>query len=133
MAQLDFHNYSFNPPRSNLSILQKLIAVYKLWHDFLPNFPKTSRYTLGFKIDSLFIETTEAVVTASYLRSEQKISFVLKASTKLDLLKFFLQVAWEIKALDNKKYILLSERLDEIGKMLGGWNKQIKTQTSASK
>jgi hypothetical protein len=42
------------------------------------------------------------------------------------LLKFFLQVAWEIKALDNKKYIRLSEKLDEIGKMLGGWLKSIK-------
>lgn len=47
-----------------------------------------------------------------------------KAAAKLDLLKFFLQIAWEIKSLDNKKYILLSEKLDEIGKMLGGWMKK---------
>jgi len=116
-----------------LPIIQKLIVIYKLWHDFLPSFPKTSRYTLGSKIDSLFIETTEAIVIASYLPKKEKLSFVMKASTKLDLLKFFLQVAWEIKAIDNKKYITISERLDEIGKMLGGWNRQIKIQTSASK
>jgi len=50
----------------------------------------------------------------------------MDASVKLDLLKFFLQIAWEIKSLDNKKYILLSERLNEIGKMLGGWIKALK-------
>jgi len=42
------------------------------------------------------------------------------------LLKFFLRISWEIKAVDNKKYIALSERLDEIGKMLGGWIKTTK-------
>ena len=99
----------------------------------MPHFPKTSRYSLGSKIDSLFIETTEAIVIASYLTSKEKIPFVRKASTKLDLLKFFLQVAWEIKALDNKKYIALSERVDEIGKMLGGWIKQLLKRTSAQK
>ena len=36
-----------------------------------------------------------------------------------------LQIAWEIKALDAKKYILLSGKLDEIGRMLGGWLKQL--------
>jgi len=50
---------------------------------------------------------------------------VQKSSAKLDVLKLFLRVAWEIKALDNKKYIALSEKLDEIGRMLGGWLKQL--------
>jgi len=44
------------------------------------------------------------------------------------LLKFFLRISWEIKAVDNKKYIALSERLDETGKMLGGWISQLKAK-----
>ena len=39
-------------------------------------------------------------------------------------------VLWETKSLDNKKYIVLSEKLEEIGKMLGGWNGQIQKQNS---
>lgn len=62
---------------------------------------------------------------AGFLDKNQKLPYVQKAIIKLDLLKFFLQVAWEIKALDNKKFILLSEKLNEIGKMLGGWNRQL--------
>jgi hypothetical protein len=79
---------------------------------------------LGIKIDTLFIETTELIFTASRLARDQKLPFLQKASAKLDMLKFFLQISWEIKSLDNKKYIILSEHLDEIGKMLGGWQKQ---------
>jgi hypothetical protein len=127
MSQLNFHNSSTfrTPPPTNLSLIQKLLATYKLWHEFLPHFSKTSRYTLGIKIDALFIETTEFIFIASRLSKDQKIPFVQKANAKLDLLKFFLQMSWEIKSLDNKKYIILSEHLEEIGKMLGGWQKQL--------
>jgi len=34
-------------------------------------------------------------------------------------------ILWEAKSLDTKKYIALSEVVDEIGKMLGGWNGQL--------
>lgn len=91
----------------------------------MPHIPKTSRHTLGQKIDACFLETTELVFTASYLSKPQKRPYVQKATGKLDVLKLFLRLAWEIKALDNKKYIALSEKLDEIGRMLGGWNKHL--------
>jgi len=119
-----------SPPPKPPSVIQKLVAAYKLWHEFLPHFPKTSKYTLGAKIDSLFLELTDLVFTASYLPRTGKIRYVQKAITKSDSLKFFLQVAWETKMLDNRKYILLSEKLNETGKMLGGWNKQLIKETS---
>ena len=78
------------------------------------------------KIDSLFLEVIENTIKAGYSDKLEKQIFLKRGSTKLDLLKFFLQIAWEIKSLDNKKYIKLSEKLDEIGKMLGGWIKAIK-------
>lgn len=89
------------------------------------HFPKDLRYSLGSKIDLLFIDTVEAIFTAACLTREQKLPFIQKASLKLDTLKFFLQVAWESKALDNKKYINISEYLAEVGRMLGGWQKQV--------
>lgn len=134
MSQLNSHNnISFNPPPTGgLSVIQKLTTAYKLWHEFLPNFPKTSRYTLGEKIDSLFLEVTELSFLASYFYKAQKLPYVQKAVVKLDLLKFFLKISWEIKAIDNKKFILLSEKLNEIGKMLGGWLRQLTKENSAN-
>ncbi len=115
-----------------MPVIQKLTAVYKLWHGFLPHFPKTSRYTLGEKIDAFFIEIAELAFLAGYFYKAQKLPYVQKAVVKLDLLKFFLQIAWEIKALDNKKFILLSEKFNEIGKMLGGWLRQLTKENSAN-
>ena len=103
-----------------------MTQVYKLWHEYLPNFPKDSRYTLGAKVDSLFLGVIEEIIKASSSDKTEKLIFLKIASVKLDLLKFFLQISWEIKSLGNKKYILLSEKINEIGKMLGGWIKSLK-------
>jgi len=108
------------------------VGVYKVWHTFLPHFPKTARYTLGEKIDALFIRTIEYIFTASHLYKTEKLPYIKKAISSLDLLKFFLQVAWEIKALDNKKYLELSKHLNEISKMLGGWIRQVSKENPAN-
>ena len=34
-------------------------------------------------------------------------------------------VLWEAKSIDNKKYLALSVKVEEIGKMLGGWSGQL--------
>ena len=104
-------------------IIGRLVAVYKSWHGVFENLPKTLRLTLGAKIDLLFLETLESLFIASYLPRQEKLPYLDKAQNKLDILKFFLQVSWEIKMLNNKKYILLSKHLNEVGKMLYGWSK----------
>lgn len=106
-----------------------MIAAYKLWDEHRNHFPKKSRYTLGAKIDAFFLDTLDLLFVASYLNRQEKLPYLRRASGKLDLLKFFLQIAWELKSLDNKKYIALSEPLTEIGRMLGGWMKGIQKET----
>ena len=113
--------------------MQRFIAIYKLWNGFQNHIPKKSRYTLGAKIDTRFLDTIELLFIARYLKREQKLPILQKAGTKLDLLKFFLQIAWELKTLDNKKYIALSEPLNEIGRMLGGWIRGIQNKTPATR
>jgi hypothetical protein len=71
------------------------------------------------------VQIIELVFIASCLNKQQKLPYLQKSIIKLDTLKFFLQISWEIKALDDKKYVLLSEKLFEVGRMLGGWNRQI--------
>ena len=110
---------------TNLPILEKITQAYKLWHNTLPHMPRLTRYSLGEKINDLFIEVTELILTASYSAKEQKGSAIQRASVRLDTLKFFLQIGWELKALDNKRFAELSQPLVEVGKMLGGWKKQL--------
>ena len=102
-----------------------------MWHGIILHIPKQSRYTLGAKIDIIFIEIIEKVFSATGAAKIEKLPYLLAASQKLDTLKFLLLIAWEIKILDNKKYILISEPLNEIGRMLGGWHRKIANETPA--
>jgi len=116
-----------------LPILQKLKDVYLTWYNHYSIIPKVHRYSLGQKIDNLFIESVEAVVTASFLAREQKMPYVRLAIRKIDTLKIFLMILWETKSFNDKKYISLSGKIDEIGRMLGGWSGQLLKQNSPAK
>ena len=79
----------------------------------------------------MFTEIIELLFVASYLGKQEKLPYLQKAIRRLDVLKFFFQISWEIKALDNKKYISVSSNLNEIGRMLGGWIRGIQNKTPA--
>lgn len=80
---------------------------------------------MGVRIDALFAEAIESVFNATYSGGNEKLPHIKRAILKIDSIKFFLQIVWEIRALDNKKYINLSGELDNIGRMLGGWLRQV--------
>jgi len=44
----------------------------------------------------------------------------------LDVLKFLISVAWEGKIITNKQYQDIALKLNEIGKMFGGWKNSLK-------
>lgn len=128
MSQFNFHNKNSSGPTplKTLPILQKLVAAYKLWHIYWPHLDKLTKFNLGAKVESLFVELVQIIFIASIKPKEDRKPYLNKASNTLDLLKFFLQIMWEMKTLDSKKYIALSKHLEEIGRMLGGWQKQTK-------
>ena len=121
-------------PRAKLlPVLEKTKDTYKLWFNYRDTFPKKSRYTLGDKIDKLFLDILELLNLAMYQNIESKIITLSKTILKLDALRFFLTISWEVKLLDNQKYISLSENVHELGKIIGGWKKGLETKNFSTK
>lgn len=84
---------------------------------------------MGQKIDLYLLAVIELVYSASISSSAEKLNLLRQGLRKFDVLKFLVRIVWEIKALDNKKYLALSEPFDEIGRMLGGWVKKVAKET----
>ncbi|MDP2665025.1 MAG: four helix bundle protein [bacterium] len=118
------------PPTRLLPVLERLKCAYLLWYGYYQTLPKAHRHTLGGKADGLFVETIEAIASATFLSKGEKQPWVRLAIRKLDTLKVLLLVLWETKSLDTKKYAALSLPLEEVGRMLGGWNGQLTKQNS---
>ncbi|OGC86179.1 hypothetical protein A2949_02700 [Candidatus Adlerbacteria bacterium RIFCSPLOWO2_01_FULL_54_21b] len=110
--------------------MERIKESYLLWHEYYSTLPKVHRYTVGERIDTLFIEILEAVSGAAYLPKDKKLPYIILAIRKLNTLTLLLMILWETKSLRDKKYIALSVHLDAIGKMLGGWQGQLQKQNS---
>ncbi|QQG42668.1 MAG: four helix bundle protein [Candidatus Giovannonibacteria bacterium] len=129
---MSFHkNFSTTPPpRRVLPLLEKIKSAYLLWYSYYQILPKPHRHSLGQRIDTLFIETIEAISIAAFLARQEKQPYIRLAIRKVDTLNILLMILWETKSLENKKYAALSIKIIEIGKMLGGWSGQILKQNS---
>lgn len=105
-----------------------------MWHSSIINLKRVDRYTIGAKVDDIFLSLLELTFRACFAYDKfEKISLVSQAIAKSDLLKFFLQLSWEHKVIDHKNYGGLILLLDEVGRMLGGWKKNLQEKTPTSK
>lgn len=107
-------------------IIQKTYDFYRELYLVVEKMPKKDKYSLGERLQKTTLDLLELVITASCLERVSKFTYLEKSSIKLDLIKILVRLTYEIKAIDNKKYLLLQGKLQEIGKMLGGWLRSIK-------
>jgi len=135
MAELNpGHTPQVTPPRSFsqpklIPVILKLKESYGTWQNCLAHFPKASRFTLGTKIDDVFLVAIEYCFLASYSQIAEKIVLLDRWISRVDLLKLLVELSWDNRALDGKKYAAISEQLFEVGRMLGGWRRQLANKT----
>ena len=92
-----------------------------MWHGFLPDLPRLTRYTLAIKVDNLFSDLIALTLTAQYAKRDQKPVLLLQMSERLDYLKYFITILWEAKGMETSQYSPLSQKLFSAGNMLGKW------------
>lgn len=105
----------------DIPIFTKTYELYKFFYELLPILPKKDRYVLGSKCESVLLEILEGIIIATNLSKSEKLPILIKASTKLDVLKILFRLGKDLRIIERKKYLLLEASVQEIGKMLGGW------------
>ncbi len=96
-----------------------------IWVNVSAHMPKGSRYTLGTRIENRFIDLIENTHTAYFTAKEKKAEKIAECILILDTLKFIISVGWEGKMISNRHYQEVSLKLEEIGKMFGGWRNSL--------
>lgn len=116
--------------RSGLIILQKtkdlMMYLYPTW----TKYPRSEK--LGFVADykkCLFAFLTH-IITAQ--KKYFKKTTLQDADVQLELLRMFNDLSYDMRFIDEKRYQLISERLCEIGRLLGGWIKSQKESTKTT-
>jgi len=65
-------------------------------------------------------------VSFTQTQKVEKLSVLVRASMKLNLLRTFVRLLKDTSVINAKKYIFLQANMDEIGRMLGGWIRSTK-------
>ncbi len=115
-------NESFDTP-----IFNQTYELYKEIYTLRFTVPKIDRYAIWQRVENTNLEVLEGILRAIGLPKSEKAGVLEESSNKLNMLRVFIRLAKDVRAIDNKKYIILQEKLDEIGRMLGGWIKSTKT------
>lgn len=105
--------------------MQKIKEGYLIWVNIVPHIPKNARYTISARIENKFLDLLELAYTTYFSKKESKLEKIIDCILILDTLKFIISVAWEAKFISHKQYEELALNLNEVGKILGGWRKQL--------
>lgn len=112
-----------NNYNNDLSVIKKIYELYKSFYGYSKLFPKKDKYTLGSKCEMYILSVLELLIATGSASKNEKIVFIRKANIKFDTLKILIRLSNEIKMLDDKKYLALQKQIQEIGRMIGGWQK----------
>lgn len=97
-----------------------------LWINIVAHIPKGARYTIGARIETKFLDLLELAYITYFTEKEYKLEKISACILILDTLKFLVSVAWEAKYLSHQQCGTLASKLEEIGKMFGGWKNSLR-------
>ena len=101
-------------------LLEKVYQVYEK----TPQISEDQENTLRRSIEMTTLETLELIVVASRQSIDARIETLRHANNKLDTLKVFVDLATQTDLIDKKIAESMSESIQNVGKMIGGWLKK---------
>ena len=105
------------------NILTKLqdLLVYLLPQ--LNKFPRDQKFVLGDRIETKLLDVQESCLRAYYSRDKR--GHLLEANLQLEVARHLVRLANALKLFSNHTYGVLAEKMDEVGRMIGGWLKSV--------
>ena len=101
-----------------LIIYQKVYDLILYLFPIVNRFPKSQRFVLGQQIENSLVEIAKMIVEANKRRN--KLNVLYNMDVELEKLRLLVRLAKDLRFLSVKRYGLIAEKLDEIGRLLGG-------------
>lgn len=115
----------FRQKESDLPIFVKWLDFLKWLYSKSEKFPKKVRFTFSNRMNNLALDIVENLVEARYSRS--KFPPLKQANLSLEKLRILFRIAFELRFISHETYEHSTRKIDEVGRMLGGWLKNKST------
>lgn len=121
------------PPkeRNSLDLVDKCESMMGCAYEFVRHFPKHQQHSLGADIRNTMTNLLRLVYRCA--RRFYKKTTLEDLIIEIDLLRSQVRIAYSSRYIDKKKYTNWAIMNDEIGRMIGGWYKNIQSAMDADK
>ena len=105
----------------DLILFERWMEMTKWLLERTARFPKRLRQSLTNRLENTALEVLEGVTTAAY-RRERKV-ILMEINDGLNRLRVLMRLSHELRLLSDGQYEEAARRIDEAGRILGGWMK----------
>lgn len=106
-----------------LIIYKKYSNLYYYAYKLLAKYPKTERFGLTSDIKNSMNRVIQYMFYAQKVRASKKLDYLNKIDAELLYQRFAIRLSFNLKYISSNNYTTWSNKIAEIGKMLGGWIK----------
>lgn len=110
-----------------LPIINLTYSAYKDITQINQSLTKRWLYSLGVSLENSVLDCMESLIMAKNAPKPLKAGYMIKASGKLEVTRLKLRLFIELKLANETKVLQIQAKLEEIGRMLGGWLKSVKS------
>lgn len=107
------------------SIINKAYELLKECIPILNRLPRSQKFTFGDRVQNRISDLLETYIEAYYAARKDKLPLLKKANLHLEILRHYLRLGFDLGLYPSSTYTHLTKKLQEIGKMTGGWIKAL--------
>jgi len=110
------------------------LVIFRKHYDFtlyfypvIDNFPKREKFAMCTKLKNKLYRIMDLIIDANETQGS-KIRFLDRIDDELKKLKVQIRLAKDMHYLSIRKHKIVVKKIDEIGRLLGGWIKSCKNK-----
>lgn len=107
------------------TILLRTYELLKFMIGVIKNFPRNQKFLIADRMQNLISDLLELYIEAYYSRNASKKAKLLQANILLEKLRYYVRLCYELDFYNSTKYAAIMEKIQEIGRMTGGWIKSL--------
>ena len=116
--------YKPKQTESKLLIYQKYIDLIEYGYRLLIKYPKYEKYALVSEIRRNMYQSLKYILYANKIANKyNRLDILNRLDAEIATQSFFVRFSYKNKYINTSNYYEWSKRLEEIGKILGGWIK----------
>ena len=116
--------YKTKKTESKLLIYQKYLDLIEYGYKLLIKYPKYEKYALVSEIRRNMYQSLKYILYANKIANKyNRLDILNRLDAEIAMQSFLVRFSYKNKYINTSNYYEWSKRLEEIGKILGGWIK----------